>query len=166
MNRTRLRRAIAVLTVLAIVAGSLTAQAVETGLASRVSAPSTQTPPRHTCTPTLCYINAPRHLTGGWPDPFLPALLLGTGLLGAAAWIRLSTSTAPTAAQITQPSGQPQERHSTTVGKSSPRAGLQGHVGAEAPVPATAHRPALAAHKVGFRQASQTVRRSNPSPTK
>ena len=119
MNRVRLRRAIGVLTVVAIVAASLTAQAVETRIASRVVAPSTQTPPPHTCTPTLCYINPPRHLAGGWPDPFLPALLLGAGLLGAAAWIWLSPRTPPMAARVAASPRLPRERPSTVLKSSA-----------------------------------------------
>jgi hypothetical protein len=121
MNRPLLRRAVAVLTVVTIVVGSLTAQALETRIAGRIAAPSTQSPPSHTCTPTLCYINPPRHLTGGWPDPFLPALLLGAGLLGAVAWIRLSPGAKPTGAQTMQNPRMPRERPSTVV-ESSPDA--------------------------------------------
>lgn len=119
MNRVRLRRGIGVLTVVAIVAASLTAQAVETRVDSRVVASSTQATLRHTCTPTLCYINPPRHLAGGWPDPFLPALLLGAGLLGAAAWIRLSPHTPPIAAQVAPSPWLPRERPSTVLESSA-----------------------------------------------
>lgn len=115
MNRPQLRRALAVLTVVTIIAASLTAQAVETRMAGRIAAPSTQTSPRHTCTPTLCYINPPRHLAGGWPDPFLPALLLGAGLLGAAAWIRLSPRGPSIAAQVAPSPRLPRERTSTRL---------------------------------------------------
>ncbi len=115
MNRQLHRRAVAVFTIVAIVAASLTAQAVETRIARRIAAPSTQTTQRHTCTPTLCYINPPRHLSGGWPDPFLPALLLGAGLLGAAAWIRLSPRTPPTAAQVARSPRLPREPPSTIL---------------------------------------------------
>src|SRR6478752_417059 len=120
MNRTQLRGAVAAFTVVAIIAASFTAQAVETRIASRVVA-SPQTTPRHTCTPTLCYVNAQRHLDGGWPDPFLPALLLGAAVLGAAAWIRLSPRTLPITAQVAPSSRLPRERPSPLL-KSSPDA--------------------------------------------
>jgi hypothetical protein len=119
MNRVHLRRALAVLTVVTIIAGTFTAQAAEPRIAGRITAPSTQTIPRHTCTPTLCYVTPPRHLSGGWPDPLLPALLLGAGLLGTAAWIRLSPSATATEAKAVQASRPSQKQPSTTVPTSS-----------------------------------------------
>jgi hypothetical protein len=103
---TLLRRAAAASAIVCIVAGSLTAQAVEARLAGGIAPPSA---PAHHCTPKLCYVTPPRHVPGGWPDPFLPALLLGAGLIGAGLWLWL-THAAPTAASPrsdSHPDGRP-----------------------------------------------------------
>jgi len=85
-----LRRLLIASAIALLVAGSLTSQTYESHLASSVSTRNQSTVPRHTCTPTLCIVDkAPNHVPGGWPYPYLPALLLATSFLCGFAATRL-----------------------------------------------------------------------------
>jgi hypothetical protein len=91
MNRAALRRALVAFVIVAVVSGSVTAQAVETRLAGRVvSTTSAPTALRHTCSATRCLITARHHKAGGWPDLIVPAVLLAAGLLGGLGYMRLN----------------------------------------------------------------------------
>jgi hypothetical protein len=90
MNRAALRRALAALVIVAVVFGSVTAQAVETRLAGHVvSTTSAPAAPQHVCAATRCRITARHHRPGRWPGPILPAVLLAAGALGGLGYMRL-----------------------------------------------------------------------------
>lgn len=79
-----------------LVAASLTTQVYETRLASSISPRARSVVPRHSCTPTFCTVEpASNHVSGGWPYPFLPALLLSTSMLCGLAATLVGTASQP-----------------------------------------------------------------------
>jgi hypothetical protein len=96
MATRALRRLLIASAIALLLAGSLTAQAFESYLAPGTSPRTYSGVPRHTCTPTLCIVNpAPNHVPGGWPYPYLPALLLATSVLCGIAAMRLRETSRP-----------------------------------------------------------------------
>ena len=88
-GRRVLRALLILVAAMLLVAGSLTAHDEE-HLANSITRPTKQGIPSHTCTPTICRIDtsAPR-VAGGWPDPYLAALLIlaSLGCAVAAMWL-------------------------------------------------------------------------------
>jgi hypothetical protein len=82
------RRAILFATVASLVAASLLAQRVQDQFARDVAEkPAHQRACAVACSPTS---RPPHHLAGGWPDPYLPALLVVTSVLGFFALTRIT----------------------------------------------------------------------------